>query len=400
MERIILHIDVNNAFLSWTAVSLLKQGFFKDIREEYSVIGGDEKKRHGIVLAKSNLCKQTMIKTGEPLYSARKKCPLLKIYPPDYNLYEQMSNTLFSLLFKYSPDIEILSIDECFLDYTKVKNLYGDVFTFTKKVQCEIKEKLGFTVNIGIANNKLCAKMASDFSKPNKIHTLFTNEIENKLWTLEVDDLYGIGKKSAVILHSLNIHTIYDLAHANENILRRYFKNQTNKIIDLARGIDNSPVDSSYNSPKGISKSTTLPYDCENKEEALAVLNQLVEEVSTELRRQGKYAKVIAVFYKNNFFKTFSKQNKLKNATAITEEINDKASSLFMELWQNDPIRLIGIRLDQLVDIDYYQISLFEDIKIRDNISEIDKVIDNINTKYGTKIVKKANLLKKEIKKH
>ena len=178
MDRIIFHIDVNNAFLSWTAIELLQNGYKYDIRDSYAVIGGDPKLRKGIVLAKSNLCKKLGIYTSETLYSAKKKCPNLKVYPPNYEFYQKMSNSLFNLLSKYTPDIEIASIDECYLDYGKVKRLYGDEIEFAKKIQKEIYDTLGFTVNIGIANNKLCAKMASDFSKPNKIHTLYKNEIE------------------------------------------------------------------------------------------------------------------------------------------------------------------------------------------------------------------------------
>ena len=168
-----MHIDVNNAFLSWTAIDLINKGSKYDIRDSYAVVGGDESRRHGVVLAKSPKAKKLGIKTGENFYSARKKCPVLKVYPPNYNWYLYMSNSLFDLISKYTPDIEVISIDECFIDYGKVKKLYGDPVEFAYKLKDEIKTTLGFTVNIGIANNKFCAKMASDFEKPNKVHTLF-----------------------------------------------------------------------------------------------------------------------------------------------------------------------------------------------------------------------------------
>ena len=182
MEKIIFHIDVNNAFLSWTAIELLNNGYKYDIRNSYAVIGGDPKMRKGIVLAKSTPCKKLGIYTSMNLYEAKKKCSVLKVYPPNYKFYSEMSNKLFNLLNKYTPDIEIASIDECYLDYGKVKNIYGDQYLFAQKLQKEIYDILGFTVNIGIANNKLCAKMASDFSKPNKIHTLYDFEIESKMY--------------------------------------------------------------------------------------------------------------------------------------------------------------------------------------------------------------------------
>ena len=224
MEKIIMHIDVNSAFLSWTAVDLLKNGYKKDIRCECSVIGGDESKRKGIVLAKSIPAKNKGINTAETLYQARSKCRNLKIYRANYALYDKMSHAFFTLLRKYTNDIEILSIDECFLDYGKVKKMYGDEVIFANKLKNEIYKTLGFTVNIGIANNKLCAKMASDFSKPNKIHTLYDYEIKEKMWPLPVENLYGIGKKSTEKLINLNIKTIKDLATCNKEILYPYFK--------------------------------------------------------------------------------------------------------------------------------------------------------------------------------
>ncbi len=400
MKRIIMHIDVNNAFLSWTAIDLLEKGYKKDIRNEYAVIGGDESRRHGIVLAKSPLTKEKGIITGEALYFARKKCPELKVYPPNYKLYEEKSNSLFKLLSNYTPDIEILSIDECFLDYGKVKKLYGDELEFARKIQQEIYDKLKFTVNIGIANNKLCAKMASDFSKPNKIHTLYDYEVKEKLWPLKVGDLYGIGKKTAEVLNKINIKTIEELATANINILKKYFKNQAAKMIDAANGIDDSEVDISVNDPKGIGTSTTLPYDYVDKEEIYKVIDLLVDKVTLSLRSQQKYASVVVVTIKDRYFKTYSHQTKLKNATSITDEINKTAKSLFDEMWDEEPIRLIGVRLDQLTDNCYYQVSLFEDITDRDKSNKLDKVIDSINSKFGKKVLKSANLINKKIDKH
>ena len=198
-----MHIDVNNAFLSWTAIDLLNHGYKKDIRNIEAVIGGDEEARHGIVLAKSTPAKKLGIVTAETLYQARKKCPKLEIYPPNYPYYVEMSRKLFELISKYTPDIEVFSIDECFLEYTHVKNLYGDPIKFAYKLKDEIYNTLGFTVNIGIAENKLCAKMASDFEKPNKVHTLFKDEIETKMWPLDVGELLWIGKKSKERLYTL-----------------------------------------------------------------------------------------------------------------------------------------------------------------------------------------------------
>ena len=393
MEKIIMHIDVNNAFLSWTALYLLKQGSKYDIRNSYAVIGGDEKSRSGIVLAKSTPAKKLGIKTGETLYSARQKCRILKTYPPNFTFYEEMSNKMFNLISKYTPDIEIASIDECYIDYTKVKKLHGDELEFAKKLQKEIYDILGFTVNIGIANNKLCAKMASDFTKPYKIHTLFENEIKEKMWPLEVGNLFGIGKKTVPKLHNLNIKTIKDLANTDEKELYKYFKNQAIAMINSARGIDDSLVISNKIEPKGIGNEITLDHDTKNKEELYKKLLFLSEKVGTRLRQEQKYANVVVVVLKDNKFKRYSHQKKLNNPTNISNEIYETSKIILDEIYNNEPIRLIGIRLDNLTDKKIHQVSLFEEITINEKKETIDKLMDEINNKYGNNILKKASLL-------
>ena len=223
-KQVIFHIDVNNAFLSWTAIYLLEKGYKKDIRKIPSVIGGDEKTRRGIVLAKSPIAKKYGIVTAETLYSARKKCNKLETYPPNYNWYYKKSKELMEFLSKFSPLQEQISVDECFLDMTGMNYIYKDLISLAYHIKDEIKNRFGYTVNIGIANNKLCAKMASDFEKPDKVHTLFMDEIETKLWPLDVKDLYMCGKSTTKELYKLNVHTIGELARLDEKFLERHFK--------------------------------------------------------------------------------------------------------------------------------------------------------------------------------
>ena len=392
MNKIIMHIDVNNAFLSWSAVLLLKQGYKEDIRNTYAIIGGDEKSRHGIVLAKSTPAKQKGIVTAETIFSAKKKCPNLKIYPPNYNFYKKMSDSLFNLISKYTPDIEKMSIDECFIDYTPVKHLYGNEIDFAYKLKKEIKDTLGFTVNIGIANNKICAKMASDLSKPDKVHTLFPNEIETKMWPLPINKLFGIGKKSTIKLQNLGIKTIADLANFPEKILYKTFKNQSIDMINAANGIGSDFVDSSYLEPKGIGNETTLKNNIYTKEELYPYLLALSENVTLRLRKQDKYAYVVVVTLKDKFFKRKSHQKKLVNATNITEEVYQTAVNILNEMDIGEGVRLIGVRLDNLTDYSNHQVSLFENIDKRDNNSSLEKTVDNLKEKYGFKIIDKASL--------
>ena len=242
MERIIFHIDVNNAFLSWTAVEMLKNGSNLDIRTIPSVVGGDEKQRHGVVLAKSMLAKKAGIVTGEPLFQAKRKVDKLYIAPLMKEKYYEYSNEFYKILCKYSPVVERYSVDECFLDMTGTKKIFGDPVELAYKIKDEIKDSLGFTVNVGVANNKLCAKMASDFEKPDKVHTLFENEIKTKMWPLNVDDLFMVGRSSSKKLHELNINTIEDLAKSDINMLTRYFKSQGIIMHNYANGIDLSLI--------------------------------------------------------------------------------------------------------------------------------------------------------------
>lgn len=223
MERQILHIDVNNAFLSWTAIEMLKKGSQVDIREIPAIIGGDETKRSGIVLAKSMIAKKCGVKTAETIYSAKKKCPNLKVYPScDYRVYKEYSNKLYNMLLEYTDQIERFSIDECFLDMTAF--LMNDtLLNKAYEISRRVKEELEFTVNIGVAHNKLLAKMASDFEKPDKVHTLFENEIETKMWELPISELFMLGKKSVPKLNHMKINKIGDLAKYDEIELIKKF---------------------------------------------------------------------------------------------------------------------------------------------------------------------------------
>lgn len=376
---------------------MLQNGFKYDIRKTYAVIGGDEESRRGIVLAKSTPAKKRGVVTGETLYQARKKCPNLKTYPPNFNFYKKMSDAMFNLIKKYTPDIEIMSIDECLLDYTPVKHLYGDELKFAYKLQKEIYDELGFTVNIGIANNKLCAKMASDFTKPYKVHTLYKEEVSKKLWPLKVDKLFGVGKQSAKKLHSLNIHTIYDLAHTDTTKLYKYFKNQSSYLISSANGEGSDYVDSSVSEPKGIGNETTLNKNISSKEELYPYLLGLSENVCLRLRKKEKYAYVVVVTIKDIFFKRKSHQKKLTNATNSSEEVYKKTKEILSEMDVSDGIRLIGVRLDNLVNYKSHQTSIFENEDLSNQNTNLEKTVDNLKEKYGYKVISKASLKERKV---
>lgn len=390
-ERIIFHIDVNNAFLSWTAVDMLRNGSKLDIRKIPSIIGGDEEKRHGVVLAKSPIAKKYGIKTAETIYSARKKCPNIKVYPANMLLYRNESNKLIEYIKNFSPVIEQFSIDECFMDMTGMDLIYDDLIKLAYKMKDEIKTKFGFTVNIGIANNKLCAKMASDFLKPDKVHTLFDDEIETKMWPLPVEDLFMAGRSTTEKLKELHIYTIKDLAEADINILTKHFKSNGLILKEHANGIDNSPVNNTYEKNKCISVSTTLPKDISDIKTLRKVLLRQAEEVGINLRKQKLYAKTIAVTIKNKDFISYSHQKKLHNQTHSSEVIYKEVIDLLEKAWRGEPIRNIGIRLSDLTEVKVKQVSLFDEVK-DEKEDKIIEVIDNIKNKYGIDSIKPASL--------
>ncbi len=391
-KRVIFHIDVNNAFLSWTAVKLLNEGHNIDIRNIPSIIGGDESKRHGIVLAKSPVAKKYGIKTAETIYSARKKCPNLKVYPPSHDYYHDVSKQVFNYLSKYSPDMEQISVDECFLDMSNSSYLYDNLIDLAYKIKDEIKEKFGFTVNVGIANNKLCAKMASDFEKPNKVHTLFEEEIEYKMWPLSVSDLFMVGKKSSEKLELLGIKTIGELAKTDINFLKKHFKSLGIMMWEYANGIDNSKVINEYESNKCISVSETFEIDVDNINRLKKTLLEQTEKVTKLLREQNCYATTVAITIRTYDFRNFSKQLKLNNATDITNEIYQSVEKLFESFWDGTKIRNIGVRLSNFTNKCDRQLSLFETYNEKDH--KFQKTLDNIKDKYGNNVVMPASLFK------
>ena len=392
-ERIIMHIDVNNAFLSWTATEMVKNGYKKDIRKIPSIIAGSESNRHGIVLAKSPIAKKYGIKTAETIYQAKKKCPSLQIFPPNHRWYYEQSKKLFEYLSQYSPLMEKFSIDECFLDMTGTNYLYKDYYQLALKIKEEVKIKFGFTVNIGIGNNKLCAKMASDFEKPDKVHTLLKNEIEQKLWPLDVGELFMVGKRTKEELNKLEIKTIKDLAFANEKILEKTFKNQAKYLKEAAWSIDNTPVEPRSSKTTSISTTETLTHDYTDEESLKDILFRQTEDVTRELRKQKQYAKTVAVIFKNKDFRNYSAQAKLPHLTNSTKEIYKLVIEIFNKSYKKDPIRLIGVRLSDLQETKERQLTLFEESnEEEEKEEEIQKTIDDINQKFGKSIVAPASL--------
>lgn len=381
LNRFIMHIDVNNAFLSWTAVDMLKKGADIDIRTIPAIIGGDEKQRHGIVLAKSTIAKQFGIKTADTIYQAKKKCPQIRIFPSKHSIYQKYSNELYQYLLTYTDKIERFSIDECFIDCSDFIKTKESFMKLAKQMNREVQDKFGFTVNIGLSSVKVLAKMASDFEKPNKIHTLYIDEIKDKMWNLPVGELFMVGKKSVPKLSLLGITTIADLARYDKKVIVKKLGKFGEMIWNYANGIDNDPVHYEAELPKGIGNSVTLPKDCNDIEELNKILLALSEKVSYRLRSYYLKTTVINVQIKTNEFITYSHQVKIATPTDNTKEIYKIAKKLLEQLYKNQSIRLIGVRVDNLTDGNQEQINLFE--TNHHKLNNLDKTIDIIKNKYG-----------------
>ena len=400
MGNLIFHIDVNSAFLSWTAIDRLAHGDSVDLRTIPSIIGGDQEKRHGIVLAKSIPAKAFHIQTGEPVSRALEKCRALTIAPPDHAMYHKKSYELMTYLRTLTPDIEQVSIDECYLDFSSIASQYESPIAAATQIKDTIYKTMGFTVNIGISDRKVLAKMASDFKKPNLVHTLFSHEIQQKMWPLPVSSLYMCGKSSVEELRKLEILTIGDLATADPSIITLHLKSHGKLLWEYANGIDSSSVEPVPADAKGIGNSTTLSQDAEDLDTIHEVLLALADSVGSRLRKADTLAYMISVEVKYNTFVKNSHQTTLDTPTNASNTIYQTACKLFDELWDTTPVRLLGIRASKLVDTaEPIQMSLFDlttEKKSNHKNQKLDQALDAIRQKYGASAVMRGSMLKQE----
>ena len=414
MEPLFFHIDVNSAFLSWTAVDRLEKGDSLDLRLIPSIIGGDKEKRHGIVLAKSIPAKVFNIQTGEPVVKALEKCSALTIAAPDHEMYKRRSRQLMNYLKTLTPDIEQVSIDECYMDFSTIIHRYPSVTEAANQIKDTIYKTMGFTVNIGISDRKVLAKMASDFKKPNLVHTLYVHEIKEKMWPLPISSLYMCGKSSVEELRKLEILTIGDLACADPDIISLHLKSHGRLLWEFANGIDDSKVEPIHPDAKGIGNSTTLSKDAEDISTIHEVLLSLSDSVASRIRKTDSMAYMVSVEVKYNTFVKNSHQTTLQTPTNTSDTIYKTACCLFNELWDGTPVRLLGIRCSKLVAMDEpvqmnlsdydFSINKTDAEKNRINTSNIvdeknkklDSALDSIRKRYGSSAVVRGSMLHKK----
>ena len=438
-EKLIFHIDVNSAFLSWSAVKRLQDDpEATDLRTIPSAVGGDRATRHGIITAKSIPARKYGVTTGEPVIKALQKCPNLVLVKADFETYHSFSCAFISILHQYAPVVEQVSIDEAFLDMTGTEQLYGDLavpghpypICLAEKIKDEIRDTLGFTVNVGISVNKLLAKMASDFTKPDKVHTLFPNEIAEKMWPLDIGELYGCGKATAQRLRGLGIRTIGDAAHMKEETLQTVLGVKGGEYIyRSANGISDSKVEAAAEEAKGYSNETTTSEDITSEnyiEQATPILRWLSEKVAERLRRDGVYALTIGVSVKTDDFKRHSRQTTMPESVNQTDIIFRTAADLLNQLMlgsgglfqKGSCVRLIGVSATNLDHGMYRQMNLFELAGIQSRVPgekavqqapdkpvhspekerRLDEMKDKIREEFGKRAVIRASELEKKNK--
>nr|WP_308632060.1 DNA polymerase IV [uncultured Gemmiger sp.] len=393
MAKIYFHVDVNSAFLSWSALKHLQDGDVQDLRTIPAVVGGDEAKRHGVVLAKSGPAKKYGIQTGESLFAARAKCPGLTIVPPDFDFYVQNSKALIKILGDYTPDVEQYSIDEAFLDMTGTEALFGPPLTVAHTIRRRVKRELGFTVNVGIAPNRLLAKMASDFEKPDRVHTLYKYEIETKMWPLPVGDLFGVGPSAAKKLNSFGICTIGDFARLDRETATRMFGSRGETLWNYANGRETDPVTKQGSRDNSYGNSVTMPQDLPRPEDADATMLALCDSVGRRLRADGKTARVVTVQLVDNAFRRTSHQTTLLNPTNSTDRLYHVAAELMRQMWPVRPVRLVGVSAEKTGEDNFEQMDFFTDAARTDKQEKLDRAADALRRKFGGAAVTRATLL-------
>ena len=393
-QRIIFHVDVNSAFLSWSAVYRLEElGETLDLRTVPSVVAGERDIRRSIVLAKSIPAKKFGVKTGEPLGMAREKCPGLHVVPPDYELYVTASRSFIRVLREFSPLVEQYSIDEAWVDMTGTTELFGPPVLAAEKLKNRIRDELGFTVNVGVSTNKLLAKMAGDFEKPDKVHTLFPNEIAEKLWPLPVREMFSVGPATERKLRNLGITTIGQLAKTDPALLRQKLHKPGLILWHFANGRGDDALLAAPAENKSYGNSMTTPWDVTTAQEGKQVLLSLCETVATRLRRDGKRAALIGVCIRSTDFRTVGRQKTLEARTNVTEEIYRAACEVFDALWDGQtPLRLLGVSVGKVTEERELQCSIFDDDD-PERLERMDAAVDAIRAKYGEDAILRARLL-------
>lgn len=388
VDRTILHCDLNNFYAS------VEQKLHPEYDGLPLAVCGNPKVRHGIVLAKNQLAKQAGVQTGEAIWISKQKCPNIVFVPPHFNEYVEISKKVFSIYTSYTDRVESFGIDECWLDVTGSKKMFGDGASIANELRERVKRELGLTISVGVSFTKTLAKLGSDLKKPDATTVLDRATYMQKIGNMSPSELIMIGKRTSEKLEALNIHTISQLANADRELLRFHFGVIADNMVNAACGIESEEVKKYYERriPKSVSNGTTTPRDIKDENEAKIVVYALSEMVATRLRKYNLVANGISLAIKDPNLKWISKQTPLQVASSNASDIAEAAMSLLLKMHSFDvPLRAITVGAIRLDDRTEMQMSLFDDAS--DKREKLEESIDKIRGKYGYHIVKRGLLL-------
>lgn len=389
-KRVILHSDLNNFFAS---VEIARN---PALAGKPLIVCGDPKERHGVVLAKNEEAKKFGIKTAETVYSALKKCPDLQMVGSHFHEYKKYSQKVVEIYARFTDKIEECSIDECALDMTESTFLFGSGYEIAEKIRRTVKEELGLTVSVGVSFNKVFAKLASELKKPDAVTEISEENYREIVWRLPVTDLLFVGKSTAQTLRDLGVHTIGDLARADEAMLSRFLGKRGRQLRVYARGEDDEPVhfEKKKEDLKSIGNSMTLPKDISDREEVKRWFYALAESVSARLRAAdvGR-ASTVHIVVRNEKLEDSTCQKKVP-PTALCGDIAQAAYELFC---RNFPlgykVRMLGVTVS---GFDYHIEQMTLDSMLSGERSKYDKkeraesAIAKIREKYGYATVQRG----------
>lgn len=392
MDRTILHIDVNNFFAS---IEIMLNPNLKGLPV---AVCGSEDDRHGIVLAKSYEAKKFGVKTAETVWQAKKKCPNLIIVPPQYEEYKKYSKLIQNIYYSYTDQVEPFGLDECWLDVTGSLKLFGNVENIAEEIKEKVKKEIGVTVSIGVSFTKTFAKLGSDFKKPDAITYISKENFKNIVWPLVTNEIIGVGKSTFKILEEMNLKTIGELANYDISLLEQKLGKHGRILWKRVNGIDDEIVDANMYiaSPKSIGNGKTFRNDLTKINDIRSAFQNLTYEISNKLKKHKLEAKNIQIVIRDNQFNDKQLQCELPTITSSSLIITNTAMDLFKKYKWNKPIRALTIRAINLIEEGTNdQISLFEEKDEYEKIKKIDKVMFEINNKFGPNSVKFSNINKK-----
>ncbi len=388
-----MHCDLNNFYAS--VECLLNP----DIRHKPVAVCGSQSTRHGIVLAKNYNAREYNIKTGEPIWKAKNKCPYLVIVRPHYDIYLKFSKMAIGIYKDYTDLIETYGIDECWLDVTASTRLFGNGEEIAHIIRKRIKKELGLTISAGVSFNKVFAKLASDMNKPDAVTVISTQNFKSIVWDLPVQDLLYVGKATRKKLNNVGIISIGDLANAPVDFLVKRLGKWGQTLWIFANGFDTTPIEKfGYNTViKSVGNSFTTSHDLVCAEDVKVLIYMLSDSVGERLRRYNLKGRTVQIGIKSSSLSYIERQGQLLKHTNISSEIAETAYDIFCRSWNwYENIRLIGVRVTTLIRADdYIQLSFFLDENRRLKRELLDRSIDRIRGHFGHYSVQRAILLGK-----